>query len=148
MIDLGEDLDVEGAVAFLPARSLAEVAGQVAQVFGAELDRDLPRLLPHGRQVAPAVTGKDHPVDAGGNLEVPADPLRRHQGGHRDRQDGDLGDEPGARGQLVEHLAEGELGEPAGDEEDAGRRFLFSGIHADPALRIVASAKLIARPRR
>ena len=148
MIDLGEDLDVVGAVAFPPARGLAEMAGQVAKVLGAELDRDLARLLPYGVEVAAAVTGKDHPVDAGRNLEVPADPLRRHQGGHRDGQDGDLGDEPGAGSQFVEHLPEGELGEPAGDEEDAGRRCLFSGIHADPALHVVASAKLIARPRR
>ena len=48
------------------------------------------------------------------------DPLRRHQCGHRDRQDGDLGHETGARGQVVEHLPQGELGQAAGDEEEAG----------------------------
>ena len=36
-------------------------------------------------------------------------------------------DEPGAGSQVIEHLAQCELGEPAGDEEDAGRRCLSVG---------------------
>ena len=65
------------------------------------------------------MAGEDHPIDPRRDLQVPRDPLRRHQGRHRDRQDGDLGLEPGARGQVVEHLPEGELGQAAGDEQDA-----------------------------
>ena len=51
---------------------------------------------------------------------MPGDPLRRQQGGHGDRQHGDLGRETDPRRQVVQDLSEREFGEAAGDEEVSG----------------------------
>ncbi len=119
VIDLGQDLDVERAIAIEPRVGLAEEARQVAEVLGAELDRRA-RLLGDRRQVASAMAGHDHAVDLRGHLQVPRHPARRHQRGHRDRQHGHLGLEPRPRGQVVEHLPQRELGQPAGHEQETG----------------------------
>ena len=121
VVDLGEDLDVERAVAFEAGIGLAEVAGQVEQVLGTELDGD-PRLLDDRREVAPAVAGEDDAVDPRRDLQVAGDPAGRHQGGDRDRQDGHLGPEARARGELLEHLPQRELGQATRDEEQARAR--------------------------
>ena len=44
MVDLGQDLDVVGPVTLTAGRRLAEMARQVAEVFRARLDRDVPAL--------------------------------------------------------------------------------------------------------
>src|SRR4051794_14827073 len=67
-----------------------------------------------------------------------ADPLRGHQCSDGDGQDRELGNEPGAGSQVVENLTEGELGEPAGDEEDGGQGCRVSRIHLKPAFRLAA----------
>src|SRR5437773_1526692 len=46
------------------------------------------------------------------------DPVRGEQGGDGDRQDGDLGLEPGVRRQVRQHAPQRRLGELAGDEQD------------------------------
>ena len=128
VVDLGEDLDVERAVALEPRVGLAEEAGQVAQVLGAELDGDAPPSRRPAR-------GRPGSGRAGSRGRSPAGPrgggathFGGHQGGHRDRQDGHLGREPRLRRQLVEHLPERELGQAAGDEQDAaGSRAVRSG---------------------
>ena len=96
---------------------MAEVAWQVAEVHGPELDGNPRRFLDDRTEIAPAVTRQDDPVDVLGDLQVPGDPLRRHQGGHGDRQDGDLGREAGPRRQVVEHLPQREFRQAAGHEE-------------------------------
>ena len=119
VVDLGEDLDVVGAV-LGGGGGLAEVAGDLAQVLGPLLDRDAD-LLPQDRDVAFAEARDQHQVGAGRHLEEPGDPRRRHERGHRDPQDGDLGLE--RRLHLRQHPPERGLGELAGDEKNAaGRR--------------------------
>ncbi len=120
VVDLGEDLDVERAVAFEPAIVLAEESGEVAEVLGPDLHRDPGPGFDRG-EVAPAVAGEDDPGDSGGNLQVAGDPMRRHQGGHGDRQGRHLGPDPRPGGQVVEDRPERGLGQAAGDEEDQGR---------------------------
>ena len=50
---------------------------------------------------------------------MPGNPSGRHERGHGYRQHRDLGRETSPRRQIVEQPAQRELGEAAGDEEDA-----------------------------
>ena len=120
MVDLGEDLDVEGAVVLEATIGLAEIGGQVPQVLGTENDLR-PRLRDDVGQIAPAVPGQDDAVDPRGHLEMPRDPAGRHQRGDGDRQHGDLGFDTVSRREVSEDLAERELGQAAGDEQEPPR---------------------------
>ena len=121
VIDLGQDLKVIRAVISGAVVGLAEMPWQVAKILGAKLDRNAAGLVENRGQVAAAVSREDHPIDAGPNLEMAADPPGRHQCGHGDGKNGKLEQETRAGGKVFEHLPECELGQAAGDEEDAGR---------------------------
>ena len=113
---------------------LAEVTRQVAEVLGARLDSGASAFSAIARQIAPAVSGQDHAVDSIGDLKMPGNPSGRHQRGHRDRQDGDLGRETGSRGEFIEHAPQREFGEPAGHKEIPRTMSAVVVIHAWPLL--------------
>ena len=120
MIDLGEDLDRVSAVFGGSRAGMPEMARQVPEIHGTRLDGDPGRLLDDRTEVSSAIAGQDHAVDALGDLEVPGNPLRRQQGGHRDRQHGDLGRETRPRCQVVQDLSEREFREAARDKQVPG----------------------------
>ena len=123
VVDLGEDLDVVGAVVGR-GRGLAEIPGNLAEVL---------RPLFHGHPVALAQEAglafdqprEQHQVRAGGHLEEAGDPRRRHQRGDRDFEHRHLSLE--GRLHLLEDAAKRRLGEPSRDEQNPGRGGL--GIH-------------------
>ena len=106
VVDLGEDLDVERPVALSAVIGLAEESRKVAEVLGAEFDRDSGPGLDLG-EVASTVAGEDQARDPGGDVQVAGHPSGGHQGGHRDRQDRDLGQESRLRCQVFEDLPQG-----------------------------------------
>src|SRR5208337_4598394 len=59
VIDLGQNLDVIGAISLALCMSLTEMARQVAQILGADLNRNSARFLENGSQVAPAMARQD-----------------------------------------------------------------------------------------
>ena len=117
VIDLGNDLDVEGAIVGKVARLLAEEFIEPSEVFGAALHRDRGDVV-EGIERAVAAARDDDSRGARGHGESAGDPLGGHQ-----RRDGDVqhlhrGFEADPRLEACEHLPERMLGEPAGDEMD------------------------------
>ena len=120
MVDLGEDLDVEGAVALEPVVGLAEEPGEVAEVLGAELDRARPALASIGGEVAPAVAGEDHPVDPRRDVEVPGDPVGVIRAATEIGRTATSAANPAAGRRSSSTCRRRELGQAAGHEQDAG----------------------------
>ena len=77
--------------------------------------------------VGDVLKAQNHAVGGDSGGEVAGHPVRGHEGGHGDRQDGDVRLEPGPRGEVGQHPAEGRLGELPGDEQNARPR----GGHGD-----------------
>ena len=119
MVDLGDDLDRVAAVVGQVGALLAEVFIEPAEILRAPLDRDGADGTDHVERAAHG-PGEDHPVGPLRHLKALGDP----RGGHESR-DGDVHHlhrrlESDPRREPFEHLAQRRLGEPAGDEVEAG----------------------------
>jgi hypothetical protein len=121
MVDLGDDLDVEGPVGREIPRLLAKVFVEAAEILGAAVNGQA-RHRGAGVERPAAGAGQDDAGRAGGHLQPTGDPGRRHQGGHGDVHHLHRVLEADPRRQPLEHLPQRVLGQLAGDEMNAVAR--------------------------